>query len=66
MVTTAGSGNSTVSLAPSSWRSAVPRPAAMSSFEMAVTQGTPMRCAVIGPTVWLALSVAIRPNSTRS
>ena len=66
IVTTAGSGNSTVSLAPSSCRSAVPSPPAISSFETAVTHGSPTRSAVIGPTVWLALSVAIRPKSTRS
>ena len=38
IVTTAGSGNSTISAAPSSSRCAVPLPFATSSFDTAVTQ----------------------------
>src|SRR5215213_2214588 len=66
IVRTAGSGNCTVSEAPSRSRRAVPPRFSIWSCEIPVTHGRSSSSAVIGPTVPLAVSVAIRPNRIKS
>src|SRR5689334_20707301 len=65
-VSTAGSGNSTISCAPSSSRLAVPFPLAISSEEIALTHGSWSISATIWPTTPFDESGDIFPNRIRS
>src|SRR5687767_1639872 len=62
IVTTAGSGNSTISPAPSISRRAVPLPFAISSLDAAVTTGIPNSSPVAVPTMDADVSNAYLPK----